>query len=564
MKNRLSMNAKIILMAMAIAAVSIIVGVVGIVGVQTLDREIDEMYEGNVLGILYMADIQREADDLQLAVRNHVLSSSESEMANIEKTVGEDKQLLEKSIQEYETTIYTEKEREYIADIRSQLALWYPRIDHITSLSRALRKAEAQEVLFGQGLEIVRKLNTDIEGLMAWNVELAKAAKEEAKSQYETLFLSLSLVVVLGFILSVIAAIVISGSISRPVTENIRTLADGASQLAVSSSQLANSATQLTTSAGQIASTSQEIANGASEQAASIEETTSAMEELASMVRQNVESAKEASILAAKSSESSVQGSAQMEKMLQSMQEIAKSADEIKDVVDVIEDIAFQTNMLALNAAVEAARAGEAGMGFAVVADEVKNLANRSAENAKETGKMIKVSVTRTEEGLASAQKLAEVFKEILATSRKVNEMTKEIESASRQQDEGISQVNKAIVQFDAVVQANAASAEESAGAAEETASAAEETASAAEELQSQVDATNTIVQNLAMVITGRALETAEGRPRPAVRASRDTSLALPQVRTDVATRSRPSAPKGKAQPGFALNYEDDEEFEKK
>jgi methyl-accepting chemotaxis protein len=289
------------------------------------------------------------------------------------------------------------------------------------------------------------------------------------------------------------------------------------------------------------------------------------MEELASMVRQNVESAKEASILAAKSTEAANQGSTQMEKLLATMQEIARSSDEIQNVVDVIEDIAFQTNMLALNAAVEAARAGEAGMGFAVVADEVKNLANRSAENAKETGKMIKAGGARTQEGLTAAQKMAELFQEILAGSRKVNEMTKEIESASRQQDEGISQVNKAIIQFDTVVQSNAANSEE--------------TASAAEELQSQVDTTNNVVQELALTITGRAPEiNADSQStNTRTRQPHKTALALPpaqgQVRKSViksgesrmAAASRDTAGTAPAEPrkaqGINLDFEEDEEF---
>jgi methyl-accepting chemotaxis protein len=276
------------------------------------------------------------------------------------------------------------------------------------------------------------------------------------------------------------------------------------------------------------------------------------MEELASMVRQNLQNAKEASTLADRAVSSSKDGYGQMEKMLESMKEINKSSDRISKVIKIIDDIAFQTNILALNAAVEAARAGEAGMGFAVVADEVKNLANRSAAAAKETSGMIEDSIKKTEEGFAIATRMAEVFKDILNNSQKVSEMSKEVESASTQQDTGINQVNKAIVQFDEVVQANAG--------------AAEETASSAVELQAQVEALNQMVNQLLVVVNGRAGTNGhDGRSPAASREARKAAAPRRHIATAPKALTKTAVPatarKREIAPETLIPFEEDEEF---
>jgi methyl-accepting chemotaxis protein len=168
------------------------------------------------------------------------------------------------------------------------------------------------------------------------------------------------------------------------------------------------------------------------------------------------------------------------------MEAIKVSSDDIAKIIKTIDEIAFQTNILALNAAVEAARAGEAGMGFAVVADEVRNLAQRSAQAAKETAGKIEGAITKTGQGVEISSKVAQTLNEIVTKARQVDELVAEVASASREQTEGITQINTAVGQMDKVTQSNAANAEESAAAAEELNAQAEVMKQSVAELRSK------------------------------------------------------------------------------
>ncbi|ELP5717662.1 HAMP domain-containing protein [Enterobacter asburiae] len=218
--------------------------------------------------------------------------------------------------------------------------------------------------------------------------------------------------------------------------------------------------------AGEISAGSNDLSSRTEQQAASIEETAASMEELTATVRQNADNAHQASQLALTASETAVRGGKVVDNVVNTMRDIGDSSKKIADIISVIDGIAFQTNILALNAAVEAARAGEQGRGFAVVAGEVRDLAQRSAQAAREIKILIEDSVDRVDTGAVLVEQAGETMKEIVNDITRATNIMSEIAAASDEQSRGIEQIGVAVTEMDSVTQQNAALVEQSAAAA--------------------------------------------------------------------------------------------------
>lgn len=265
-----------------------------------------------------------------------------------------------------------------------------------------------------------------------------------------------------------------SGDLMRKInihgTNEMGQLADSLrhmqSELARTVGDVRNSANSIYSGASEISIGNNDLSSRTEQQAASLEETAASMEQLTATVKQNAENARQASQLALSASETARRGGKVVDNVVQTMSEIAGSSQKIADITSVIDGIAFQTNILALNAAVEAARAGEQGRGFAVVAGEVRNLAQRSAQAAKEIKLLIEDSVSRVDTGSTLVESAGETMGEIVNAVTRVTDIMGEIASASDEQSRGIDQVGLAVAEMDRVTQQNAALVEESAAAA--------------------------------------------------------------------------------------------------
>lgn len=223
----------------------------------------------------------------------------------------------------------------------------------------------------------------------------------------------------------------------------------------------------LNSSAHEIASGNSELSERTQDQASCLVETSASLNNLTTTIKKNAESAKEAADLSNNATFVAQKGGEAVNQVITTMGDINESAQKIQEITGVIDGIAFQTNLLALNASVEAARAGEQGRGFAVVASEVRNLAQRSAEAAKQIKGLINDSMTKVASGDAQVKVTFATMQDIVSSIENVNTIIGKIAIASNEQSMSIEQINIVIAQLEGNTQKNAAQVEEVAASAE-------------------------------------------------------------------------------------------------
>lgn len=268
--------------------------------------------------------------------------------------------------------------------------------------------------------------------------------------------------------------VIASGQLGQPINDFGRNcvgklfplLRDVQASLANTVKAIRSSTDGIYHGAAEISAGNTDLSSRTEEQAAALEETAASMEQLTATVKHNADNAHHASQLAANASITAKKGGALVADVVHTMDEISASSRKIAEITTVINSIAFQTNILALNAAVEAARAGEQGRGFAVVASEVRNLAQRSAQAAKEIDSLITESVSRVSSGSALVESAGITMDEIVRSITNVTDLMGEIASASDEQSKGITQVGQAVAEMDSVTQQNAALVQQASRAA--------------------------------------------------------------------------------------------------
>ncbi len=309
------------------------------------------------------------------------------------------------------------------------------------------------------------------------------------------------------------------GNVSHRIDRSFAASLDGvrndfnasASKLQAALEEVAANARSIEAGSGEIKSAADDLAKRTEQQAASIEETAAALEEITTTVKDAARRAQEAGSLVARTRQGAEKSGEVVQNAVKAMEQIEKSSGEIGNIIGVIDDIAFQTNLLALNAGVEAARAGEAGKGFAVVAQEVRELAQRSANAAKEIKTLITASNQQVQNGVHLVGETGKALQTIVTEVQEINRNVNAIVESAQEQSSGLQQINTAVNAMDQDTQKNAAMVEEQTAASHGLA----RDAAALNALLAQFKLSHARMQHVASVTRPSAPQAAPQSARP-------------------------------------------------
>ncbi len=493
MFKNLTIKSRLIFVIALLSVLLIVIGAVGLFGMSKANDGLYSVYNDRTKPLEQLTQIDRLILHNRLLIAVSIVTPTAEEIrrntAEIEKNIEEIGAIWKAYI---ESGLGAEEKAmaEKFADNRAQFVKEGLRVAVATLRANDLKAT--QRVVTEKVRPLYVPVGEGVNALIKLQIDEAGKEYKTSQSRYDAIRLVSIVAILAGVGLAAFIGIVLIRAITVPlhaavvVTERIanghldnrieatsndevgrlmHALKNMNGQLASLVGEVRNGTQSINTAAVEITTGNSDLSQRTQEQASALEETASSMEEMTSTVKHNADNARQANQLAANARKLAEDGTEVVTSTIGAMDAISDSSKKIADIIGVINEIAFQTNLLALNAAVEAARAGEQGRGFAVVATEVRNLAQRSAQAAKEIKELIVDSVDKVKTGSELVDKSGTTLSEIVTAVKKVSDIIAEIAAASQEQSAGIDQVNKAVMQMDEVTQQNAALVEETAAA---------------------------------------------------------------------------------------------------
>ncbi|MFW2487898.1 methyl-accepting chemotaxis protein [Clostridium chromiireducens] len=440
MFKKINISQKLIITSIVSALFLIVVGGIGLSNMNVLNNNTNIIYNNNLLALQKLYSIQNNVN-LGVSDMEHIINSNfKSSVSDSISNLNDRSNLNNKIFEEYENIQFSSnKEEEDYKKVRNTLSQYRDSRSNIMKYINEDNYEEAIKLYNSEYVNLRKQLEYNLNVVIQDKIAYAKNMSESSKAVFNSSFIFLTAVIVIGALTLVILGSVMAiwlkrrisyvvnfanglaegnltqeikitsddelGNMSRALniaTANMKKLVlelvNEMKEMSISNEALTTIMKEMSVTmhnikgaTGWIAGTSGDLSTSTQE----VSSHTTVIEELTNELNKKAEKREKDSDeimqralgVKEKAEQSSIKAISlynEKETKIRKAIDDIKVIKEIDNMAAVIDQIAEQTNLLSLNASIEAARAGEAGKGFAVVADEVRKLAEKSSQTVIE------------------------------------------------------------------------------------------------------------------------------------------------------------------------------------
>ncbi|WP_026882768.1 HAMP domain-containing methyl-accepting chemotaxis protein [Clostridium akagii] len=227
--SNVKIGTKILLGFFIVAIVAMVIGITGIINLNTVSNKDSEMYEKMTVPMSNLYNMDQAFEKIRINVRDILLETNEKNIADLKQQVKDNEAMYNTNSDEFEKTLLTTNGIASAKATENSIVAYAKVVDEIIALAEQNKHDEAMALTNDKGVKANNTVVANMQKLSELKISLAKSASDSNKATQSSARNLMIGFIVIGVALAIVLGMIIAKSITSP----IKKLVDYADRIAL-------------------------------------------------------------------------------------------------------------------------------------------------------------------------------------------------------------------------------------------------------------------------------------------------------------------------------------------